>query len=204
MIARYGVDFVDDLISDDLDVAKHAASEFSDILYTQGDIYAASFSAIPNLVSSLGLASPPVTAAFIFLLGGIAKADDVADGEISRIPQATIQVIEHWEQIESFLTVQSFEVRLAALITLTELARINLPSMQYLAPQPAYVGALPDGVETQDLVERLLKAIEISKHAFDPDWRDNCEVAVAFLAHATPPRPQEGWVHPYWDMLERG
>ena len=202
MIARYGVDFVDDLISEDLEVAEHAASEFSDILYNQGDIYAASFSAIPNLVSSLGSASPPVTSAFIFLLGGIAKAHHVADGEISLIPQATIRVIEHWDQIERFLADESFDVRLAALIILTELARINLPGMQHRAPRAAYAGALPDGVEAQDLVGRLLEAIKVSKHAFDQDWRDNCEVAADFLAHASPPRPQEGWVHRYWDMLE--
>ena len=203
MIARYGVDFVDDLVSGDLEVAEHAASEFSDILYNQGDIYAASFSAIPNLVSSLAMASPPVKSRFIFLLGGIAKADHVADGDISLIPQATIQVIEHWDQIERFLTDQSFEARLAALITLTDLARINLPGMQYRAPQPAYVGALPGGVEVQGLVRRLLKAIESSKHEFDQDWRDNCEVAAAFLTQAAPSRPQVGWVHPYWDILER-
>lgn len=203
MVARYDVDFVDDLLSDDPGVAGNAADEFGDILFQQGDISADSLAAVPRLVAALPGVPPVVRAKFIFLLGGIATALSVPGGDPAVIPRSTRAVFGHWNAIADRLVDPDFDVRLAALITLTDLARINLPQMRFGGPVPPFHSALPDGVEATDPADWLFEAINRSRPAFDTDWQQTCDVALAFLTFqglsAFPP----GAVHPYWGMLGR-
>lgn len=203
MIARYGQDFVHDLISEDPETAAHAAQEFYDILYNQGDIYPESLKAIPHLVLALSHSQPAVKESFIYLLGGIATGNHSPSGDILIIPKATVGVLENRDKIEAFLLDENLDVRLAALITLTDLARLNHPKMDYGKQTPAFLGALPKGVSAQDLSDRLEHAIDQSKSAFDSDWRQHCEVALAYLSFVPTADFPDVPVHPYWSSIDR-
>lgn len=203
MLQQYGVDFVDDLLSADDDIAVHAAEEFSDIFFHQGDIYPHSATSVPHLVGALGLVGPGVRAELIHLLAGVATASNVSGGDASLIAEATRRVFERLSALEAYLRDKDDRVRLAALMSLTDLARINAPQMQFSRGRPPFVGAYPESFEPEAYRQHLRDLIGGMLDDFDSAWRVNCEAALAYLAFEAPDATGAEQPHPFWAMLER-
>ncbi|NNE86846.1 MAG: hypothetical protein HKN27_02120 [Silicimonas sp.] len=204
MQGRYGVDFVEDLFSDDDDTAQHAAEEFSDIFFHQEDIYPHTPAAVPHLFGALKLTGPGARAELIYLLAGVATASNVSGGENAMIAEAALRVFERLGELEAYLDDPDARVRLAALMSLTDLARINAPGMRFSHAEPLFVGAYPGDFEPKQYVRHLSRRIGQSRDGFDAEWRVNCDAALAFLTFSPLPESSaDPAPHPYWSMLER-
>lgn len=203
MVERYDVDFVDDLVSDDPEIAEHGAQEFGDIVYHQDDIYLHSLAAIDDMVAALDIVSPRAQEHFIFMIGGIATAGRVVDGDNSMIADASRKVFGYWDSLAEFLTHEDPGVRIAALVVLTDLLRLQLPGAALPSPAPVYVGALPDGLDPVALREAFENAIAESAPRLDEEWSANCDYARACLALPTIPEPTSALVHRDWGVLYR-
>ena len=106
-------------------------------------------------------------------------------------------------EIEPYLRDADARVRLAALMSLTDLARINAPQMQFSTGTPRFVGAYPEDFEPEAYRAHLIDLINGMRDDFDNVWRINCNAALAYLAFEVPEMSGDAQPHPYWAMLER-
>lgn len=203
MVDRYGVDFAHELFDADPDIAGHAAREFGDVVFHQGDIYPGSADAALYLGAALEYVGPGVRAQFIHLLGGIATALHAAESHAELIAKAASQVTRHWSAMEEYLRDPTPEVRIAALVTLTDLARVGLDKMNWRPPTPPYVEPLRRAVLEADILPQFRAAIDRARQAFGSEWQAECDHALALLSDPLMRAGTIAGVSPHWAMLDR-